>query len=492
MAVILHTRDGRFVGEGHSEFDRLSKQLKAQSEPRLLLHLHGGLVSYSKGCEIARRLDGDIGSDGRNYAALKTDGWATGYFVWESSFNESVENNHAELANNGLLRAYILRVAAWISGRLGFESLSPDEPPIEELNSTPDDPATILANVGADAAKVPLVEDLAEDQLADSELGRMLLDDPELQAMHSLVESHGLTAARPFNLDQSVWDHITARKAFPTPFLKTVGVASAAEWVLITRVVRAGLRVVRRILDGRDHGTVCTIVEELARLLFFDTLGAEDWKLMKGDTRDHFAAGGAGTRLLDLVRAIGNEKASVRLLVVGHSAGAVFAGHLVCAAAALPDNVSIDVILLNPAIRMDLAESLFVKSARRLNGIRVFTLPDIREAADDLDGTPFGKIYPRSLLYLISGILEFRPNSMSRSYPDAPLLGLQRHLGRNHKFDQLERRSRDSMLRLLGDNLIFAGADNGPGKRSDARTHGSIDSDSQTIESICHIARAGL
>ncbi|WP_428152347.1 hypothetical protein [Brevundimonas sp.] len=490
LVSILHTRDGRFVDNG-VELAAVLERLDADPTPRLLLHVHGGLVSYPKALEIADRLDGMVPGKA-NYTPLKNAGWQTSYLAWESSVAESIGNNHDELSRNPLLVRYILRLAAWIERR-GWETLAVEEEDLAAVRRRLDEPpppaGALYIAIGPDASKVEEAEALDTDQLLDTDLGRQILNDPGIERFHTEIVGEPGKVAPGRDIDPEVLARIAARSAHPSPLLPNSRGSSAADFVLVPLLVLAGLRAIKRLVTDRDHGVYCTLVEEIARVAFVAKCGASDWAMMKQDTLDHFDHGAGGNLLLEGLTALARTR-PVRVLLVGHSAGAVFGCHFAEQASALPGNVTVDYAFLNPAVRIDQMASSLVQKPRRLDNIRVFTMTDEREKKDDLDGNLFGKIYPRSLLYLISGVLEFLPDS-GRTYPDAPISGLQRHLRRQATLTRTERAARDALLGLIEPQIVYAGVDGGDGRRCDATTHGSIDEDRQTIESIIHLGLTG-
>jgi pimeloyl-ACP methyl ester carboxylesterase len=263
---------------------------------------------------------------------------------------------------------------------------------------------------------------------------------------------------------------------------------------VLLRAARAGYRSVRRFVNDRDHGLYCTVVEELSREIYGDRIGSGLWGLMQGDARDHFTADSAGTLLIDRLRALADEKEEIRLLVVGHSAGSILASHLVRAASELPDNVRIDLVFLAPAIRIDEAARTIAVAGARLANLRIFTMEDKNERIDDLDRSIAGKVYPRSLLYLISGILERREGG--GAYADAPLLGMERHLRvlADARLEPEEREARATIARFLDaapNRIIYSIAEGENGLCTGAKTHGTFDEDTPTLNSIRHIALFG-
>ena len=59
-------------------------------------------------------------------------------------------------------------------------------------------------------------------------------------------------------------------------------------------LVKYGIVILKRLIERfarrRDHGIYATIVEEVLRELYVDSLGALAWTLMKNDTHDAFGA----------------------------------------------------------------------------------------------------------------------------------------------------------------------------------------------------------
>lgn len=480
----IHTEDGHFAGDGRDQLDALLSRLEAQAQPKLLLHVHGGLVSAQDGEQIAERLEHDW------FGALKKEGWETAYLIWESSVRETVENYRDDLAKEPLLVRYILKLAAWIEDRLtpGPYARSNDLEAAKQLLDRPGDLTRVKESVGADFEKAAICEALADDQLLDTKLAAQVTAAPLLRKLHAEVEaaaSRGRTAHR---LDREIVDRVRARQAAPSG-LEPRGLG-AAEVVLVPLFVLAGLRVIGRLASGRDHGVYCTIVEEIARVVFLAKCGAAGWRSMKQDTANHFDRDAPGDVLIDRLFTIARSK-PVRVLLVGHSAGAVFGCYFAEATARPPPKLQLDYAFLAPAVRLDLAAELLVRKPRGLNHLRIFTMDDRREIDDELDGYAFGKVYPRSLLYLIAGVLEDHGASRGRSYPDAPILGLQRHLETNRGLTKAEKKNRKDIRTLVGQEIVYSGIDGGDGRRCEATTHGTIDRDEPTLRSVLHLARKG-
>ena len=183
---------------------------------------------------------------------------------------------------------------------------------------------------------------------------------------------------------------------------------------------------VRRYRAGRAHGSYTTIVEEILARAYIDKIGGVVWQQMKKDTADSFTdpATSAGAALLAEIasqQAAGNKKFK-RIILVGHSTGAVFISNLIDASARLLPDASFDVVLLAPAVTYKKLAATLNNHGARIHKIRRFGMRDEVEVEDVL--VPI--VYPRSLLYFVSGLLEFSDDEPTERVADTPLVGMQR------------------------------------------------------------------
>jgi hypothetical protein len=127
---------------------------------------------------------------------------------------------------------------------------------------------------------------------------------------------------------------------------------------------------------------------------------------------------------------LAREDQPVRVILLGHSAGAIYVTELLRKFYASCDErlrkQLFEVIFLAPAVSYaDFARMWEETGGSQVSRLRIFTMLDCYEKEDRVLGSVFGKhvpfavnYYNRSLLYLISGDFE--------SHPDEPLLGLDR------------------------------------------------------------------
>ena len=479
------TQDGRTLPSEQARLEAMLDRLAAAENPRLMLFVHGGLVSQADGIAGAEDFAGLV-------EELTDEGWEIAAPIWRSSVGETVESNWEELKNEPRFVRIAVRIAAWLDRRFGNRlfaeamtetALRGGSLEVLQHIALPD-----AGQLEADLAAQPevlnqimLVEDLTDLQLAESEMAAEILADEELVGW--------LEAGLPY-VDERIVRRVHALRLAPPTLTDKRAIATPAAYISAIEAARIGWRVLKRTIDRRDHGLGPTIVEEVLRALYLAKAGAALWRVMKEDARQHLDAGGAGTYLLARLGEIARGGKDVRVLAIGHSAGALFCGRLALATRLAPPGLSVGHILLAPAIRIDEAAEGY--AGGRFEGLRVFTMNDQREIANALDGKIFGKAYTASLLYLISGALEDEGE-----YPDAPLLGMQRHLAPPYKGTRRENEAREKLAKVLAglpDPVIFAPSpDNAPsGRRTNSVMHGGYWRDQPTVESIKQIARFGF
>ncbi|MBK7828414.1 hypothetical protein [Nannocystis sp.] len=183
-------------------------------------------------------------------------------------------------------------------------------------------------------------------------------------------------------------------------------------------------RVISRFFTGRAHGVYATCVEEIGREFYLSALGGKLWSLIKKEAEDTFEADDRGGRMfVNALAAASADRSPPRITIVGHSAGSIYAGRLVVELARCGLHVD-DLVLLAAAVRYDVfgrhmaaADDLLPSAVRRFHFIALDD--DCERGYWEVPG-----VYPRSLLYLVSGAAE--------DTADHPLLGMERFWTREH------------------------------------------------------------
>ena len=131
----------------------------------------------------------------------------------------------------------------------------------------------------------------------------------------------------------------------------------------------------------------------------------------------------------------------------------------------MPD-VRFDLVLEAPAATHDFFARVIEEQGSRIGGVRVFGMGDARETEDVL--VPV--IYPASLLYFVSGLLE--------DEPDQPVIGMQRYLADAATYDAQRFPNVEACRRFFAafdDAWIWAPSAAAPPRASDGRHHQDFD-----------------
>lgn len=225
--------------------------------------------------------------------------------------------------------------------------------------------------------------------------------------------------------------------------------------------------------DLWDH-TTDPLIETTARALGGDKI----WGGMKWSAERASAPGGGARyvaeRLAEFLK-VGapSGTAPVELHAVGHSAGSIFHAHFLNAVLEeKPDARVTTLSLLAPAVRVDEFQQRLaglIGDGRPIESCALFTMARDWEEADDC-----GKVYRKSLLYLVSRALESRR--------DTPILGLETSL-----------RADPAMRRFFGldgapgsgGEVVWSVTERADGRAaSGARAHGAFDNDAPTMNAV--------
>ena len=513
----LHSRAGR-IGDGDlstmQDLQALLVAMKAAPQKHLIIHFHGGLVPKESGFEIAKKL-----------LSVYQDGGHPVFFIWESGAWETIRNNITELADEPVFKQLLRKLLEYALRRLGVtdgaRSIAPRQVDPEEVKRTLERyirdprPETVpykgfvpfvpadQARSAADAVDVNEIEiDLQNDQ--DFCAALATLPDIPADARGSLPDA----APRDTPFSHAVSARVSRREGQrgPISFFK---VAS----LLVTMLV--GL--LRRYHKGRDHGLYATAVEELLRAFKLGGSGlnewgkALEWNRMKKDCDDAFGPDplNVGTAFLSTLREEFNGGRDLRrITLIGHSTGAVYiCAWIEAAARVLASEVQFDIVLLAPAVTYQRFATMLSQHEGRIRTFRMFAMSDALERDDQVWGDdsalPRGQdwrrfIYPSSLLYLVSGILESKtgPGGGVTDEPDMPLLGMQRFYSERQVYDDGGFPEVAQVRNWLGkkaDTLVWSFADNvGAGRNCHCNDHGAFDDEPITLASLRYIVTQGF
>lgn len=230
--------------------------------------------------------------------------------------------------------------------------------------------------------------------------------------------------------------------------------------------------VLRKEAQSLDRAGVASdasdwLVEKLTRVP-----GRALWREMKRGAGSPFLKEGAGTEVSRIfIGALRRRPGASRFKVhaLGHSTGAILLAHLLGRLAELEGAPRISTLtLMAPASTEDLFEQRYLPLLEAsangfgIDAMQVFNLSERLEQKDSV-----GKLYRKSLLYLVSRAFE--------ESPPAPILGMQRYSARIPANERLR--------------FIYSEGPAGRESRSQCDTHEGFDND---IASMNHLLRTVL
>ena len=515
----IHSRGGR-IGDGETsspaDIDAILAALRADGRKHLVLHFHGGLVAKASGLAIAERLS----------PAYAEAGYPV-FYVWETGAWEAIRNNLGELADEPIFKQLVRKLLEYALQRLGAQggtrSILPGNVDPGEVKQTVDrfwqaPSQSTIPYRGIDPTASPFVARSASTQVDEAEIQADLEQDAEFAAALATLPdlppgTRSALAAPGAREHRSAFSLAIADQVSEVP-----GSRGLITWFKVALLVKNILvNLLRRYADGRDHGLYATVVEEIVREVKLGGSGLNEWgkalqwNRMKQDALDAFSGDAdmhAGSALLARLKsAIDDGLKLERISLIGHSTGAIYIAHWLDAAhRVLPHGLKLDVIFLAPAITYDLFDRTVAAHSERIGNFRMFCMQDALERddqvwGDETDSPEAGDlrrfIYPSSLLYLVSGILESHVDEegVLLDEPDMPLLGMERFLTLDKVYDA-ERfpavgRVR-AWLRAAPNRLVWSRAEGGPaGLNSASIDHGAFDDDAATVASLKSILKAG-
>lgn len=505
--TVLATRDGRFDTTDLAALGALKARL-AGGGSNVLLHLHGGLVPEAAGRAIATRLSG------KPPAGLGLDeAYEKVFVVWRTGPFETLGANWTDLfENDRLYKVLLTRLLKFVAPKLklpaGAGRSAADAHPLslEDIEAAlaarpagdPFAKVDELIERGGPAGRGPEVQSQADVDIEGEFEITLTLDDELPQVANDIAAALSTDPATGVRSSLVTGDPVEGERTISrlsremqanlkglAPVTARARVAFTAAGVLsflVQHGAAIAVRVIRRFRDKRDHGFYPTVVEELARELYGDLVGATIWGMMKKDATDPFGRGaeGAGAALIDALTAT----PPVRLTITAHSAGAIWATALMQAMAKLDKPPRIDLVLLAPAVRMDAFAEALKACEANVGRCRMFTMSDALERTDAVLGHDKGYIYPMSLLYLVSALFE--EDGKSAAFVDAPLLGMQRFLAPDPAWLK-DPAQVDAVRRvqafLAKHDVVYSKQDGPPGFSSRSDSHGGFDSEEYTLAS---------
>lgn len=497
--VIVTGADGEVLETEPAE-NVVAMLTEAMKSERVVLHFHGGLVPEKSGLAIACNLLPVYKAAGNAYPV---------FVVWKSGPTEILQRNLEEILREELFNSMLQPVIRWTVGKIRAADGSSRAGEIKAALPTIKEIESELGRSDRDAfADLPPVPDEGTTLNAHEQ------SEFEFDIEHDYAIQRGvLGALLAAGHDLPAGSRAAALGIEPKPSLMdpvVLGELAVEEGIrplgsmlgLTFKLLKVVHNVLRRYADQVDHGLYPTVVEEIARELYVAHLAGALWHAMKTETRDTFLDGKkprAGRLIVDALYAAAQGRFP-RVTLVGHSTGAVYINNLLnevrrraSAGEQWPDSGRFTVALLAPACTSADFADMLDSSEELIESLRIFTMDDATECEDKVAGL----LYPRSLLYLVSGLAE-REDRVSAL---APVVGLERYLKEQSLVDRLlssprgERaklkRTREFLLsvpRVVCSPSVVGAPE---GWRAGARKHGDFDDDPLVRESLQAMIRGG-
>lgn len=416
-------KDGKLSDYGsyrtsHSDIESLVAYLKEKNIKKLAIYCHGGLVNEHDG---ATAIDTVLSVLNDN----KDENFHSIGFVWKTGVGEIFKEKIIQILSNGLSSLLVNRMISYVRRRLGHSILDDDFYTIQRYLDGKFVIDDVLRHEGepnftgdnksknkqfSDFNEHSLDDDLnrdAEDLIAELDE----LNDPKIDSMWS---DFGSDESINFDLLNDIFSDFNEHGELYRNSLNK----STKYLGRIKMVYRIISGIYRRFKNGTWHGNHATVVEEILRVIYVDDITRVFWDEMKNKAAKMWEEGSAANLLF---AKINNECTNIEIEFIGHSAGAnCGAGMLKYLANETVDNIKVNTIsLLAPATDYDLFRDSYMAYRNTYKTFSMYAMTDIAERQDNLIDIPvFRHLYPSSLLYLISGIME--------SKIDTRLVGMQR------------------------------------------------------------------
>jgi len=397
-------------------------------------------------------------------------------FIWETGLLETLSRNLMQISDTELFKQllrYVFRqltkrLGADISGRGAGEPMTMEE--IEEELSRIDSFAGFEAFARSGAETIDETD--LELALGDMEIEYLL----ELQGDIDLNTGDFSSFVGDVTLDPAIEQE-----------MRDVDGRGVSLFLVAKHLAKITYRVLKRYVGKRDHGLYPTVVEEVLREFYLADFGAWTWGRMKDVATEMWLPNGPvldenahpGSYFLEKLQAHMAAHPDFTLDLIGHSAGSIAICHMLRAAAVAGTLPPIrNIVFLAPACRTRLMHAEILSHPERYERFRMFTMSDAYEQKDQL----VEKLYTRSLLYFISGVLE--------DETDTPIAGMERFWTASAPFDDTYLVETANWLGQVEEDravLAVTPVDAPEGLKSASRKHGLFDNDGPTLASLTHM-----
>jgi hypothetical protein len=483
-------KHGTFQPSGNEQYDttaadvdQLFDHLEQKGQKKLVIYFHGGLVNANSGMNTAERIVRYVNGNTSSHPVC---------FVWETGLLETIGQNFDTIGQSAFFKKLLVQLLKIVGKKLGIdlkdftgaakgvETLSDEEIEAELMKEHPFASYEVVAGKRSATLNSAELNFDANDTRLREEIQAEV--EEQIYANNALIAAAGQEKspeeARLMKTDETDEESTVREK----------GIMDLAG--LITAAVKITYRVIKRHIQKRDHGFYPTIIEEIFREYYVADLGSWVWGRMKNKGAEMWKEDGftgdalrwhAGTYFLKKLIEYQQKAGPLQIDLIGHSAGSIAICELIKAVNERGIDLNFrNIVFMAPAARCELFHETVLQEPRRFKDLRSFTMSDDYETKDML--VPV--LYPRSLLYFISGVLEENEN-------DAYVLGLQRHITGEKPYNNAQLKAIADFFKEK-DRIVYSvtqapGAD---GLRAGSQHHGDFDNDGElTLDSIMYLLK---
>ncbi len=417
--VLSNGKFDKTNGTGYEGLKLAFADVKVANKP-LTIYFHGGLVGLSSGLASADNLD----------TQFKLAGSSPLFMVWETGIFEVLRDSLPSIFSEAIFNTILGRVTQFTQAKLdqtqqvgvarGIDPLTLTHQDIIQTRihlarSTgvlfPDTPIDRLApdETLTDSEKVQIQAEVEADrqlQMQTQQIANTRQAPTAVGARAATIQ--GSTATL---MDPGVLDDIAPAPVGTRGLISMIGLG--------VHIVKVVVHVIERFAKHRSHGAYLTIIEEILREFYVGNAGQFIWSRMKEEVDNAFGNDlkvYGGSALVDEISKMWAPEMTQRITLIGHSAGATWVSVLLQKLdAVMPAGFMVDVVLIAPACTFTVFNSAIGSAGARIAHLRIFGQGDAYEIKNAIAGP----MYPASLLYFISGVLE--------DEADEPVLGMQRY-----------------------------------------------------------------
>jgi len=470
-------KNGAYASDGdyQSSPEQLSQTityLKENDIKELTIYFHGGLVSENSGASsIKRVIDAANASSISNHHTMG--------FVWKTDLMVTLRDNITDSFNTKfgktLLKWAIRAVTKRIKSPSTKSAGSSDGISLDDIEKEWED-ATRQKRKPFDGVEAQIVNKTKSAFVDDIEE-----NDEELLAIIQL-ELEECYSEDPNPLE--TWGDIPGKvkvsdelnEAFSANEPRVKGAKGLFSTYKIAKaIVKIAARVIKRYIKDTDHGLQATVVEEVCRTYYLSDIGQWVWGEMKEKADEMWQQ--QGKVGFDFIQKLQGALPDIRLNLVGHSAGSVCVSHLMDRIRQEQWQIDVNkIVWWAPACTCELFEKDIINHQDDFKAFRMYTMTDSYELDDNLvNSVPW--LYPSSLLYFISGVLE--------SKADYPIAGMERYHSAEKPYTSDMFNNIKSFLSTQDRRILSKTDDSAAeGYQSHAIDHGAFDEDHPTLKSL--------